>query len=106
MCDVFLIRAAFGRFKHIMWTSHRQKLGEMRGKASNVDWAAREGAKEFRRLGKHAEPSCLCMHVKVGCVLPLCLRQMNDGFIPMLFQDSPGIGKGCSIELGLVTSVC
>lgn len=34
-----------------MWTSHRQKLGEMRGKASNVDWAAREAAKEFRRLG-------------------------------------------------------
>ncbi len=58
MCG--LIGAAFGRFKHIMWTSHRQKLGEMRGKASNVDWAAREGAKEFRRLGKHAAPSLLC----------------------------------------------
>ena len=35
-----------------MWTSHRQKLGEMRGKASNVDWAAREAAKEFKRLGE------------------------------------------------------
>ena len=55
-----LIGAAFGRFRHIMWTSHRQKLGEMRGKASNVDWAAREGAKEFRRLGKDAAPSLLC----------------------------------------------
>ena len=40
------------RFKHILWTSHRQKLGEMRGKASNVDWAAREAAKEFQRLGE------------------------------------------------------
>ena len=40
------------RFKHLMWTSHRQKLGEMRGKASNVDWAAREASQEFRRLGK------------------------------------------------------
>ncbi|CAL5225244.1 g8034 [Coccomyxa viridis] len=44
-----------GRFKHILWTSHRQKLGEMRGKASNVDWAAREAAKEFKRLSLDTE---------------------------------------------------
>ena len=41
-----------------MWTSHRQKLGEMRGKASNVDWAAREAAKEFRRLGETYSNAC------------------------------------------------
>jgi hypothetical protein len=35
-----------------MSTSHRQQPGEMRGKASNVDWAAREAVLEFRRLGE------------------------------------------------------
>ena len=39
------------RFKHMMWTSHVQQPGEMRGKASNVDWAAREAHMEFGRLG-------------------------------------------------------
>ena len=63
-CDVHdllstdLTVSYLGRFKHILWTSHRQKLGEMRGKASNVDWAAREAAKEFKRLGEY--PSFLC----------------------------------------------
>jgi hypothetical protein len=37
----------------MMWTSHRQQPGEMRGKASNVDWAAREALGEFRQLGAH-----------------------------------------------------
>jgi hypothetical protein len=41
------------RFKHIMWTSHKQQPGEMRGKASNVDWAARGALLEFRLLGVH-----------------------------------------------------
>ncbi len=52
MLSLDLSNSHLCRFKHILWTSHRQKLGEMRGKASNVDWAAREAAKEFKRLGK------------------------------------------------------
>ena len=43
------------RFKHMMWTSHVQQPGEMRGKASNVDWAAREAHVEFGRLGAHCK---------------------------------------------------
>ena len=35
----------------MIWTSHRQQPGEMRGKASNVDWAAREAVVTFRQLG-------------------------------------------------------
>ncbi|BDA40466.1 hypothetical protein COCOBI_01-1190 [Coccomyxa sp. Obi] len=44
-----------GGFQHIMWTSHRQQPGEMRGKASNVDWAARGALLEFRLMGLDTE---------------------------------------------------
>lgn len=48
------------RFKHIIWTSHRQQPGEMRGKASNVDWAARAALLEFRLMGAPHLDISLC----------------------------------------------
>ena len=35
----------------MMWSSHPRLEGEMPGKASNVDWAARSACSHFREVG-------------------------------------------------------
>ncbi len=46
-----LIAARAGRFRHMMWSAHPRLEGEMPGKASNVDWAARAACHHLRELG-------------------------------------------------------
>ncbi|KAK9843528.1 hypothetical protein WJX81_007436 [Elliptochloris bilobata] len=46
-----LIAEFSGRFRHMMWASHPRLEGEMPGKASNVDWAARSACSHFREVG-------------------------------------------------------
>ena len=38
----------------MMWSSHPRLEGEMPGKASNVDWAARSACSHFREIGAWA----------------------------------------------------
>ena len=50
------------RFRHMMWSSHPRLEGEMPGKASNVDWAARSACSHFRELGAWAPlAACPCL---------------------------------------------
>ena len=75
------------RFKHMLWTSHVPQPGEMRGKASNVDWAAREAHAEFCRLGE-CHQKCKVSdkqqqgttphgrHASCGAQLPVCAQAL------------------------------
>ena len=59
----------------MMWSSHPRLEGEMPGKASNVDWAARAACSHLRAVGARPPPcqapaggACIVGVVKQGRV--------------------------------------